>query len=111
MSNDRIDRLIAGLERILQGSLPRRYWVEFDTLCGSRRARVVEAYSHADAVAAAQIAAHLRGHEPIFVRPALDTDCFGCGGTNLSDPDRFCARCGLSREKQVERMRGEDGLR
>lgn len=113
MSDDsKIDKLVDALQRLVDGAPVRRYWVEFiDRLTGTRRTRVVEAFSHDDAVKAAQIRAHMRGHEPSFVRPALDTDCWGCGSPRGLADDGYCKDCGLSRARQIDHMRGTDGLR
>lgn len=107
MTDDRIDRLVAALERLVQGAPARRYFVRFYSYYNYGSAScVVEAWSHDDAVKAARVRLLRNGHEPDLVRPALDTDCHaGCGNTNC-DPDHDCQGCGRNREQQIAIMRG-----
>jgi hypothetical protein len=113
MSGDeKIDRLIDTLQHLLDGrGTVRRYWVEFGVYSGDRRARVVEAYSAEEAIQAASLLLHSRGHDPTFIRPALESDCLACGHQDSLAEDLYCKNCGCSRERQVERMRGKDAYR
>jgi hypothetical protein len=113
MSGDeKIDRLIDTLQHLLDGrGTVRRYWVEFGVYSGDRRARVVEAYSAEEAIQAASLLLHSRGHDPTFIRPALDSDCYACGHQSSLREDLSCVNCGRTREEQVECMRGKNKLR
>lgn len=106
MSDDRIDHLIAALERLTQGAPARRFYVRFGGFGASPPAStVVEAWSHDDAVKAASIRLRRKGHDPDLVRPALDTDCLACGGEHVIEQD-YCRGCQRNREQQVAIMRG-----
>lgn len=54
--DDRIDRLIAALERFAQGPVPRRYLVRFPGYGAPDASCVVEAFNSEEAVQAAQLA-------------------------------------------------------
>lgn len=104
-ADERLDRLIAALERISKGPVPSRYLVRFPGCGGPDAACVVEAFSHDDAVKSAQIVLHRRGHDPCLVRPAKDDDCLACGAETSFRMGNTCEACGRTREQQMNFLR------
>lgn len=98
--DDRIDRLIAALERFAQGPVPRRYLVRFPGYGAPDASCVVEAFNSEEAVQAAQLALYKGGHAPNLVRPAKDDDCIACGA-RLGKLGDQCDKCGRTREQQM----------
>lgn len=99
-----ISRLVTAIEK--HGGV-RRYKVELSSLHGDVCGGVAEAFTLSEAID--QIRIRFRAsqlHTVCLARPALPGDCLACIGTDVSPENGACPSCGLSRERQTNKMYG-----